>query len=154
MLQAPGIKSLIAIVLSITGTGIAIDKLVLSKHLAPWRWKLQQYWIKLNTPGARGLVQDANQLYCDLFDYIYGRKTFTWHRIWTSILSSTIGLFVFTFIVGEDAITWNFFKFLGYDIIFLLVPVFFNLIPDFFSLWETRKLLDWSKTKVNLEFLY
>jgi len=111
-------------------------------------------------------------LFCDLFDYVYGEKTFSWHRVWASVLSSMIGLVVFTLILGYENTVWpDIFSFMtefwrelsDYTwaevwaepgllevavFVFILVPtvpVFFNLVPDYFSLTETRLVLRWAK---------
>jgi hypothetical protein len=152
-MQAPSLTSFVALVIIIAGSGVAFDKLVLSSRLDTWRRSIGRLWIKLNTPGAKALAQDANQLYCDLFDYIYGKRAFTWRRVWASVLSSMIGLVVITLILGYENTLWPdsirdiFEKGIrwGLLVILLLCPVFFNLIPDFFSLFETRLVLKWSK---------
>ena len=82
MVQAPSLASLITVIISVAVVGVALDKLILSHRLEDWRRKVRELWIKLNTPGAKELAQDANQLFCDLFDYIYGEKTFTQRRVW------------------------------------------------------------------------
>jgi len=161
VIQAPSLTSFIAVVIFIAGMGVALDKLILSSRLDEWRRSIGKLWVKLNTPGAKGLAQDANQLYCDLFDYIYGKHAFTWRRVWASVLSSMIGLVVITLILGpQDTLFATKFRHLyillsrGYIWRFLdsliptlLFPAMLNLFPDFFSLIETRIVLKWSKNR-------
>ena len=162
MFQAPNITSFIAVVIFIAATGAALDKLVLGRRLDAWRRKIAQLWIKLNTPGARGLAQDANQLYCDLFDYIYGSKAFSRRRVWASILSSMIGLVVISLIIGYESSVWHrIVRGLGRQdltyltyIIYVLFPVLLNFVPDFFSLIETRFVLKWSKGRGPLGIVF
>jgi len=146
----------VALVIIIAGSGAALDKLVLSSRLEAWRRNIGKLWIKLNTPGAKALAQDANQLYCDFFDYIYGRRAFTWRRVWASVLSSMIALVVITLILGFKNTWFGYFYYelmddpdfmLSWSVSFLFVifPTLLNLIPDFFSLIETRLVLNWSK---------
>ena len=106
MLRAPELTSVIAVVITLGVLGVLLDKLVLSSRLEAWRRKVQQLWVKLNTPGAKDLAQDANQLFCDLFDYVYGKKHFSKRRVWASILSSMIGLLVFTLVLGWERSPW------------------------------------------------
>ncbi len=166
MIQAPSLTGMIAIVLLVTMTGAALDKLVLSSRLEAWRRKIGELWIKLNTPGARALAQDANQLYCDLFDYIYGRRTFAWRRVWTSIVSSITGMVVFTLIVGLENSFWRraveFISekdatgavLVAWVFLVFFIPIVSNLIPDFFSLFETRLVLKWSRGRGPLGIVF
>ena len=116
---------------------------MLSSRLESWRENVQALWVKLNTQGAKGLTQDANQLFCDLFDYVYGEKHFSKRRVWASVLSSMIGLVVFTLILGYRHTIWAHGP--SDELFFLMLPVLLNFIPDFFSLIETRLVLVWSK---------
>ena len=148
MIPAPSPAGIVVTVGTISILGILSDRFILGSRMEEWRNGVHELWVKLNTPGAKHLIQDANQLYCGLFDGIYGRRSFSWRRLWASSLSSIISLAVVTLILGYKNTAM-------YDTPFFAVRVFLstvllpllNLIPDFFSLIETRLVLRWSKGK-------
>ncbi len=146
MLEPPGVSSLATIVITTAVVGVALDKLVLSTRLESWRKNVAGLWVKLNSPGARDLTDSANQLFTDLFDFIYGKRMLSRRRVWSSVLSSVIGLIAVTLLLGYENTVWPEFMGLSYILVLAtLVPAFLNLIPDFFSLAETRLVLKWSQ---------
>ncbi len=155
MQQLPHLTNMIALIVTIVVLSVAFDKFLLSRRLNQWRKGVRNVWVKLNTPGSQGLIHDANNLFCDLFDAIYGKHTFSWRRITASVLSTLVGLVVLILVLGfentifqdalQDALNerykidwWK----AGFVIVF---PFVLNLIPDFFSLTETRFILETSK---------
>ena len=160
MLKAPDVVSLTVLIITLAALGSALDTFVLKSRLKIWRTKVRRLWKELNTPGARGLTQHANQLFTDLFDHVYGTDHFSNRRVKTSAISTTLGLLVFTLLVGlpprwSDLLTtgyWtppffelqipipSFFK-------FLLGGLIVNYVADFVSLIETRLILRLSRDR-------
>jgi len=94
--------NLLIIMFVIGIVGVLLDKFVVTQDLTAWRATVKNLWVKLNTPGAKDLVQDANQLFLGLFEAVYGVKTFSWRRFWSSNLSSIIALVAFTILLGYE----------------------------------------------------
>ena len=115
----PSIISLPIIAVFLALAGIALDKLIMSRGLKEWRQDVVNLWLKLNTPDAIDLSRDANLLFCELFDRIYGRSHFKWRRVWTSIVSSFLGLIALTAIIGYEKLIW---------------PEIFGILSEFFGL--------------------
>ena len=155
--RPPGVTSVIVIVVAVAAVGAILDRQVLSNRLESWRRGVRRLWLKLNTPGASDLSQDAHKLFCGLFDLIYGKRTFTWRRVWASSASSLVALFVVTLVLGYENTVW--FAVEGWLdefgrpaqlallAIVVLFASFLNLIPDFFSLAETRWVLQLARGK-------
>jgi hypothetical protein len=103
------------------------------------------------------LIQKVNLLICELFDFIYDGDHYSDKRIKRSILSSIIGILVFSMLIGYSETTQNlmiriqgtedYSLFVVYIVIVLLMPLLFNFIPDYISLIETRVILDLARNK-------
>jgi len=163
-MQIPNLHNIIFLILFITCMGMIFDSFLRKETSNLWKNNFLLYFNKLNTPGYNTMLQDTNNLLCDLFDYIYGRQVFTWQRIKMSALSTTIALIGLTFIIGIEKSYWYHrfihlhnslslgimnFDFLMSNIklilLIIFIPIMLNFIPDFFSLIETRFLLEKSQ---------
>lgn len=159
---APSLSSVVILVVTFAALAAALDKFALRSHLDSWRQSVADLWRKLNTEGARELAQDANTLYCDLFDHIYGKSAFSRRRVRTSSATSLLALLVVTLLLGYQntffavrfehlnqalAIISIWHRLAIYAVLVLLLFSFLNLLPDFVSVMGTRLVLDWSKGK-------
>ena len=72
------------------------------------------------------------EIFIKVFDQFYGKKIWTWKRLWKSVVT---GMFVIVVIVNHDEYTTDHFLFA-----LIFIP-FLNFFPDFFSLQQTRWIL-------------
>jgi len=155
----PSLHNMIFLIIFITVIGVIIDLFIQKDNFSDWRQGFVELWKKLIT-GSNDLLHDANRLFCELFDKIYGSQSFSRQRIYASVLSSTIALVGISLILGVENTYFNIMfkhaqsiykinKTIDWNWLFraMLYPIVLNIIFDYFSLLETRKLLEFSKNK-------
>ena len=157
-MEPPSLESFAIALLTIAVLGALTDRLILSTRLTLWRRRVGALWLKLNTPGARGLLADANQVYLDLFDEIYGERSFSRRRAIASAVSTSVSLTFVVLMLGYSATIfpelWEALRTIDDDMLVALgLVVLMNFVPDFFSLIETRLVLGWARGRSALTIL-
>ena len=141
-------KLTIILCVLLTLSAIWIDRYLRTDRFKTWRQEVDNLWAGFKNRPESIFLGDINTLFCNLFDKIYGQRTFSKRRFGTSVVSTTFAMFIFTAVVGADM--WI--NMLDFDSIHLMIamfvaPVFINFIPDFFSLAETRWILQLARRK-------
>lgn len=143
-----------------------------------WRDTTADWWVSLKSLTWTSRFE-INQRFVELFDAIYGAKTFSWRRIIVSFFISTFLLLIFYFLfiavfqvffnmpISRNVSGHKLYYYFGFrnEFVSLLHPftVLFvvydslgtNFLPDFISVAETGLILKWaSKKNSNLISLF
>jgi len=154
----PGLINILFLFIFIPIVGIIIEKWLNQSS------SLHNHFIhiisRLRITQRSDMLKRINHLLCDTFDELYGNHILSWKRLKISILSTSLGLFIFASIIGientfiykscihlkNSYLETGIFDF-QYVILLLLFPILLNFIPDFVSLIETRIVIEHSKEK-------
>lgn len=98
--------SLIIVVISISLIAVWLDQFVLRGGMATWRHDVTLVWLEMNEGSQETLTSNANKIFCDLFDDLYGKSFFSFKRFLSSFVSTTLSLILFTFIIGYYQTIW------------------------------------------------
>jgi hypothetical protein len=134
-----------------------LDRHVFATELFHWRKNIIELSHLLEQGSHQKMTTKFNEICCELFDYIYDKDHFSEKRLIRSIVSTLMGIIIFTFLVGYEEITGVFMVYfvdvhsfsyvMIIGLISIIAPIFFNIIPDYFSLMESRVVLTWANNK-------
>ncbi len=133
-----------------------LDAYLLRPQLNQWRRGVRELWLMFEDKNQTEIFSKLNLLICDLFDRIYGHDHFSEKRLGRSILSSLVGIAIFSVFIGVDQTVGAVYEIAGenrismlvfYAILLTIIPILFNFIPDYISLIETRIILDYARGK-------
>ena len=150
--------ALFMLVLVVVVAATLVDRLVATDSSDEWRRSSRDLMSPMEERGHTGLPAQAHYLFCRFFDRVYGKKTWSFRRVWASLVSSGLGLVVVVLVIGPSR------TFLGtlfgdiasqgeldkertilLSFVVGALATILNLIPDFFSLAETRIVLRWAR---------
>ncbi len=116
---------LIVGILTISATAQWLDVLLSRNRLRKLRLDTSHVWGKIHKNDNENLTRDANRIFCDLFDHLYGDSTFSSRRVWSSFISTSLSLIFFTLVIGYHNTIWpEFFDSIGYAVRVILIGVF------------------------------
>lgn len=130
-------------------TASIVDWLLKDEAIVDLRSKLQGNGEKKITDlDAGAVVLSANRLFCQLFDILYGERTWSWQRFSRSCFLSLLFVVFSILMIGFEN-TFLVYEFYDLSELLLIITLWtsVNLFADFISLQETRWILGYSREK-------
>ena len=144
------------IFLVVTVAATLVDKVGRRDAYATYRSSLHALATKLYDPAQPDVTAQARDVFCQLFDRVYGTTMWSRQRLLGSAISTLLGLFVALLAIGPSETVFGVLfrlsieesssgKWASAGLILtatMILTVVLNFVPDFFSLAETRLILD------------
>jgi hypothetical protein len=143
-----GLASLITAVIAIF---TLLDWMISREEVRREKETLVRWWFRLDSFSVVEAIRELSVFFNRRFDSVYGRKAFSWRRVWTSGVTTVVIILAIAipgFALEYDSHTeeGSTYALLSYSLPFLLVLLFANLLADFVSLSKARLLLRYAES--------